>query len=292
MNVCKRLLVGCLLLGSLFAQGQRDPGKVDPDASAPAASAPSAAAQAALQQALQLAKACKGKRGDARTRALSAAARAFDEVASAFAGEPAVVARASWSAAELWRRHGSLVEAERRYLNAAQRDAERYAQRALLGAADMQRRTERSELAAETYGECIAVAPRSRRAHRARLWIGRMLLQDGAVDAAVERLQEAFREAPSPGASIEAADHLAKAWLAKGDLESAGYCIEHAADTVAAAEAAAEADGGDPAVADRLRRAYEAMTSRRALQRERDRVNGALDDAIRLDRHQRTRDDG
>jgi tetratricopeptide (TPR) repeat protein len=267
-----------LFVGALSAQGQ-DPA---PAESAQEREAPpkSEAARAALDKAEELAKAARGKGGPELSRALEVAAGAYDGVAAAFAAEPAVAAEAAWTAAELWRRQGSLPLAEKDYLFAADKDPVRYGQRGLLGAADMQRRQERTEDAMKTYARAEKVDPRTSRAQDARLWQARLLLAGEQVDAALTAFQAALESAPSPSRAIEAANFLAGAWIQKGDLDAAERAIEHARKV-------ADAGDEDPVVAERLKQAFERMSARRALQRARDEQNGAGADAVRLDEHRR-----
>jgi len=239
------------------------------------------AAKLAFGDAQQLEQDSRMASGPVRSRKLELAAMAFDRLITRFELEPKVAAQAAWSAAELWRRHGSVPLAERDYLVAARLHAFRYGQRALLAAGDMQRRQLRTEDAMKTYKKAEAVDPRTRRAQEARLWMARMLLVDGKVDRAIERFQGALESAPTPRQSIEAADYLAKAWIVKGDLESARFVVEHAAQVVDREQ------HGDPVVVGQLRRAFHRMGAKKALRRAFDEKNGAAKDAVRLDEHRR-----
>ncbi|MGK0303934.1 MAG: tetratricopeptide (TPR) repeat protein, partial [Planctomycetota bacterium] len=208
-------------------------------------------------------------------------AAAFDRLVAKFESEPQVAAQAAWHAAELWRRHGSAPLAEKDYLFAAKAHAVRYGQRGLLAAADMQRRQLRTEDAMKTYAKAEAVDPRTGRAQSARLWMARMLLTAGKVDLAIERFQGALESSPSPRQAIDAADYLAKAWIVKGDLDSAGFVIDHAEKVVEGEK------HGDPIVAERLRRAFQRMGAKKALQRALDEKYDTAKDAVRLDEHRR-----
>ncbi|MFK7740778.1 MAG: hypothetical protein AB8H80_10675 [Planctomycetota bacterium] len=243
----------------------------------------SAEARAELKQARALVKACRGLTGPERSHRLEAAASKYDGLVARFAKEPRAAAEAAWAAAQLWRRHGSLPLAEKDYLHAASCDAARYAQRGLLGAADMQRRQERLESAFATYAKAEAVDAGTSRAQLARLWVARMLQSSGRLDAAIEKFQAALESAPTVRQSIGAADYLARAWLAKDDLESCEAVLDHIDKVVAAHEAR------DPIERERLRLALMRMSSRKALQRARDSKNGAAADAVRLDEHRRGR---
>lgn len=269
---------------SLRAQeGAGRPASAPPRAEAVAANRarPSDAARSALAEARELAAAVRGQNGPERDYALEQAAKAFDAVAARFAAEPPVVAEAAWTAAGLWRRQGSLALAEQDYLAAAAADAGRYAQRALLGAADMQRRQQRTDEAMATYARAAAVDQRTVRAQEARLWQARMLLAAERFDDAIRGFQAALESAPSPSQAIATADWLAQAWLKKGDLDAAERAIAHAGKVVA------DAGDGDPVAAARLSRAFERMPARKALQRARDAQNDAAGDAVRLDAHRR-----
>ncbi|MCK5944119.1 MAG: tetratricopeptide repeat protein, partial [Planctomycetes bacterium] len=219
--------------------------------------------------------------GPERDRALELAASAFDRCVAQFAAEPAAAALAAWSGAELWRRHGSLLLAEKDYLHAAASDAVRYGQRGLLGAADMQRRQHRTEEAMATYAKAEKCDPGTSHAQLARLWMARILMSEDKVDAAIVRFQAALESAPTPRQAIDAADLLAKAWIVKGDLDAAGFVLDHADGLVR------DYDGGDPIVAERLRRACQRMSARKALQRALDDKHDAAGDAVRLEQHRR-----
>ncbi|HEB52445.1 MAG TPA: tetratricopeptide repeat protein [bacterium] len=280
MRVMTRLCSWVVVLVALAAAAAQDDKGQDDKGTATGISA---AARAALAEARKVSDGCKGKVGPARSRALEVAAGTYDRLVARLSGEPAAAAVAAWSAAVLWRRHGSLPLAEKDYLHAAKCDPARYAQRALLGAADMQRRQQRREEAAKTYARAAAVDPRTIRAQTARLWIARMLLQDGQVDRAIEKFQAALESAPTPRQAIITADHLCKAWIAKGDLTAASDVLAHVDGLVE------QAAGGDPIAAERLRRASERMSARRALRRAADREHEAAKDAVRLDEHRRRR---
>ena len=245
---------------------------------APAA-APSGAVD--LEAARALAKMADGARGAKRARALELAARAYDRCASRLDAPRSGAAH--WAAAELWRRHGSLLCAEQAYLRAARADRRRYGQRALSGAADMQRRQLRRDAARKTYEAAEREDPATGAAQRARLWVGRMLLAEGKMEQATVRLQAALECASTPWQAIEAADQLAKAWICRG-------CLQRAAAVLAYVERLVEdhrADG--PEVARRLRRASLGMSARKALQRALDVKHKRGADAVKLDAHRRLR---
>lgn len=267
-----------LVLG-LLAPSTRSQGEGEPASPSP----PRAAAGAALSEARALAALARRAAGPARARALELAASAYDRCVARFEGMPAVASLAAWSAAELWRRQGSLQLAEQDYLHAARWAPRRYGQRGLLGAADMQRRQGRLEAAHETYRAVERLDPRTGYAHSARLWIARMLQGSGELDQAIERLQAALESAPSPRRAIDAADLLAKAWIAKGDLDSAGFVLDHVDELVR------DHSVGDRRMIEWLQRASREMPARRALQRALDKARGAGQEARRLDEHLRRR---
>jgi tetratricopeptide (TPR) repeat protein len=265
---------------ALFACLLSAPGSAQVESPAPA---PRAAVRAALGEARGLAALARRQMGPARSRALEQAAAAYDRCVARFEATPAVAAFAAWSAAELWRRHGSMLLAEKDYLHAARWDPRRYGQRGLLGAADMQRRQRRAEDARKTYREAERIDPRTGYAHRARLWLARMLQADGELDRAIEGYQAALESAPTPRRAVEVADLLAKAWISKGDLESAGFVLEHVEQLVR------DAGSQNDRESEWLRRASREMPARKALQRALDKVRDAGGDAVRLDDHLRRR---
>jgi tetratricopeptide (TPR) repeat protein len=255
------------------------------DGAEPAAGAtravPSEAGRTALAAGREQIGSLRGLRGPERKAALEQVATAHDRIAAQFAAEPVVAAAAAFAAAELWRQQGSLALAEQAYLRAAALDAPRFAQRGLLGAADMQRRQQRAEAALATYAKAEAVESGSARAQQARLWRGRVLQGLGRLDEAVTVFQFALECAEGPMQVIETANLLALAWLEAGDLEAAARAIEHAERAV---EAAADED---PATAERQHKALDGMSARKALQRARDQRDGAAKDAVEFDAAQR-----
>lgn len=265
---------------ALFACLLSAPGSAQAEPPAPA---PRAAVRAALGEARGLAALARRQLGPARSRALEQAAAAYDRCVARFEATPAVAAFAAWSAAELWRRHGSMLLAEKDYLHAARWDPRRYGQRGLLGAADMQRRQRRPADARKTYREAERLDPRTGYAHRARLWLARMLQADGELDRAIEGYQAALESAPTPRRAVEVADLLAKAWIAKGDLESAGFVLEHVEQLVRDAGSQGDRES------EWLRRASRELPARKALQRALDKARDAGGDALRLDDHLRRR---
>ncbi|MBL8749626.1 MAG: hypothetical protein JNK78_10740 [Planctomycetes bacterium] len=273
------MLVGILLMSALVAQGAES-GKAAP---AVEAAKVSDAGRTALQAAKQVAARCRGLRGPERAAALEQAATAYDKVVADFGAEPAVAALAAFTSAELWRQQGSLPLAEKGYLLAATADAPRYAQRGLIGAADMQRRQKRIDEALATYAKAAAVEPGSSRAQDARLWQARLMQSSHRIDEAIPMFQSAL-EAADPGSqTIEAANYLALAWIEKGDLDAAGHVLDHAAQSVA------DVGDDDPLVAERLHKTLEAMSAKKALQRARDKATGAGKDAADLDAVRRQR---
>lgn len=256
-----------------------------PPAPAPAADAAKArpkvsfsdAGRAALAGAKELASKAKGVRGPERNRALELAAAAYDKVAADFAGETALGAVAAIAAAELWRQQGSLPLAEKGYALAAQLDGPRFAQRALLGVADMQRRQQRLDEAFATYGKAAAIDPGTARAQDARLWQARLLQQRQRVDEAIVAFQAALESADPGAETIEACGFLALAWIDKGDLDAAGHVLEHAEQHVQGL------GDEDPLVIERCRKHLETLPARKALQRARDAQQQVGKDAAALE---------
>ncbi|MFY9341955.1 MAG: hypothetical protein WAT39_05675 [Planctomycetota bacterium] len=234
-------------------------------------------AKAALAGAKEVAAKSRGLRGPERAHALESAASAYDKVAGDFAAEPMVAAVAAFTAAELWRQQGSLALAEKDYLLAAQLDGERFAQRALLGAADMQRRQKRPDEAMATYAKVVSIDAGNSRAQDARLWQARLLQSAERIDEAIAAFQTALECADPGSQAIEACNFLALAWIDKGDLDAAGLVLEHADQAIAGM------NEEDPIVIDRLKKALEGMSARKSLQRARDKKNEAGKDAAGLE---------
>jgi tetratricopeptide (TPR) repeat protein len=274
----KKLLFQFLLCALLAVPGPAQAGEgPPPGAEAKAKVATSDAGRSALAAARELAARTRGLRGPERAAALEAAATAYDKVVADFAAEPLVAAAAAYQAGELWRQQGSLPLAEKGYLLAAKLDAARWAQRALLGAADVQRRQKRTDEAMATYAKAAAVDPGSSRAQDARLWQARLLQAGGRLDEAIVAFQAALESADPGAQTIETCNLLALAWIDKGDLAAAAGAIEHAQNAVASS------GEEDPLVQERLHKALEAMSARKALQRARDQRDQVGKDAEALE---------
>ena len=244
--------------------------------------APSLAAEQALDVAANLAGKVRPLQGVARSSALEAAAKHYDGLVVTFAAEPLVAAEAAWQAAELWRRHGSLVLAEQAYRRAAQRDPVRYGQRAALGVADMQRRLGLIEAALKSYSEVIARDSGTSRAQHARLWRGRLQFQLEQFDKATGTLRAALESAVGPRQVMDVVNWLVRVRLREGDLEGAAGAIDYAESVVL------EAVASDP-TEQRLLKVLERLPARRLLQRERDKQARAVEDAQALERVRRRR---
>jgi tetratricopeptide (TPR) repeat protein len=243
----------------------------------PAKPKPSPAAHAALQAAKGLAAAVKTADLGSRPQAMTAAAQAYEKVAIDFAVEPIAAAQALFAAGELWRRQGSLPQAEKDFLSAAGLDPADYGQRATLEAADVQRRGKQLDKALVTYGQVVTMDSGTARAEEARLWQGRLLQGMGRLDEAAAAFQTAVANSSRPRQLIEASNFLAKALIQKGDFAAAERAIEHA--EVAAMEAA----DGDETEAERLKKALEDMSAKKALQKARDKQDKPAKDARALE---------
>lgn len=243
----------------------------------PAKPKPSPAAHAALQAAKGLASAIKSAEPAARPQAMTAAAQAYEKVAIDFAVEPVAAAQALFAAGELWRRQGSLPQAEKDFLSAAGLDPADHGQRATLEAADVQRRGKQLDKALVTYGQVVTMDPGTARAEEARLWQGRLLQGMGRLDEAAAAFQTAIANTTRPRQLIEASNYLAKALIQKGDFAAAERAIEHA--EIAATESAE----GDEAETERIKKAVEEMSAKKALQKARDKQDKPQKDARALE---------
>jgi tetratricopeptide (TPR) repeat protein len=231
--------------------------------------------RAELQSAAKLVDAVKGLRGPARTEALTKAAAAYQQVIDRHPDDRGSCARAWFEIGELERRKANLAAAEKAYAQAVALDAERFGARALIEQAHMQRRLDRPDEALAAYRKVATLQPDSGRAHTARLWIARCLKAKGDLTGAIASYESALDTTTHPGRSIELLNGLAKACLAQGDLDGAGAALARADKLVP------EGDGKE---AQRLRKAVEKMSARKAWQRARDKANGAHEDARKLER--------
>ena len=224
----------------------------------------------ALRACRDLAAKIKGLRGPTRDAALEEAAKAYEQVGVEHASDKAIAAQAYYEAAELWRRGNDLAPAEAAYGKAVENDRDRYAERSWLEVANLQRRSKRYDDAVLTYKKVVELNPSSSRAHDARLWIGRTLQQKGTMPEAIAAYTEALERAPALLDRIEATDWLVKAQVHVGDLDKA-------AATFATLETLVK-DSEGPDV-DRVHKAFDGMTSKRTIEKARDKQTKAHKDA-------------
>jgi tetratricopeptide (TPR) repeat protein len=264
------LLALCALTCGLSAQAQPKP------APATETAAPADGGKEALKSAAALAEKARGVRGAERKEILERAARAFEEVAVAHARTPAIAAEASFEAAELWRRCENLSAAEGLYAKANELEPARWAERALLEIAHVQRRLKRFDDAIATYEKCAKVKGGSARAHEARLGIGQCHEAKGQLAEAVAAYRAAVEADTTPTRKIDSLDELAKTLVQQGDLDGAAAAIGQAESL--------EASGDTGVDAERLRRAIEQMGARKALQRAHDKKTNAARSAEEVEK--------
>lgn len=232
-------------------------------------------ARAELRLAAQLVDEVKGLRGPARTEALTKAAAAYHQVIGRHPDDRGSCARAWFEIGELERRQANLAAAEKAYAQAATLDFERFGARALIEQAHMQRRLDRPDEALAAYRKVATLLPDSARAHTARLWVARCLQAKGDVTGAIAAYESALETTDHPARSIELLNGLTKAWLAQGDLDAAAAVLARADKLVPA---------GDGEEAQKLRKAVEKMSARKAWQRAQDKASGAHEDARQLEK--------
>ena len=142
----------------------------------------------------------------------------------------------------------------------------------------MQRRAEKHEQSIATYRDAAAIDPATARAQTARLWIGRVLQTMGREVDAVVAFRTAVASAVTTSQTIEAINYLASALLAGGDLAGASQALAQADAAVSTAIVEKPED------AERLHKALESMSARRALQRAQDKAVDAAADAQQVDK--------
>ncbi|MCA8941571.1 MAG: hypothetical protein KDB80_03345 [Planctomycetes bacterium] len=273
-SVWTTILSIALLAPAALAQGD----EATTNAEQPVRAKLSDAAKLAFETIAGLEKGLKGKKGPERAAALQAIAEQCERSAREFEAEPAAAMRGWYQAGEAWRRHGTLERAAEAFGCAIAQADDRYRSRALFGLAEMQRRAKQLDAAIKTYGECAAFEPKTVRAHDARLWIARCHGAAERHDEAIQAFRAACGAAPGPRQRIEAGNWIAKALISRGELDAA-------AAELAAVEAAIAADlraGGTNA--ERLQRALDEMSARRALTRARDKATDAAADAVDVER--------
>jgi tetratricopeptide (TPR) repeat protein len=216
----------------------------------------------------------KGTDGDERSGILERAAAAYAKVALDFASEPAAVAQASFAAAEIWRRQGDLAKAGPLYERSLASDPVRYEERSLFELAHIARRNEESTEAIDLYGRVAQFRPDSARAHDSRMWIAKIHAGVPSNEEALAAFRIAVQKAGTPRRTIDACNGVANLQVKLGKLDEAQAEVDRAA-------LASKSTEGDT---ESLAKAYEAMSARRALQRAKDKRDGAHRDAVQVEK--------
>lgn len=230
-------------------------------------------ASARLKEVAQRVQGLVGVKGPERMAALERAATDYLQIASDFATDADVVAKAAWEAGECWRRASKIEEAAAAYAKVLATEDPRFRQRALFERASMLRRLKQLEEAGKLYEQAGAIDPESVRAHDARLWVARVLDLRGEKALAVEAYRSAAAAAVGPRRVIEADDALAKALIKNGDLDGARAVLEHAETTVTP-----DIEGGGEE-GERIRKALDEMGARGMLRRALDKRGTPAKDA-------------
>ncbi len=232
--------------------------------------------RAALKQVKQKAAKAKGLKGEERSVILRQAAAEYQGLAPQLQADPAFSAQAWYSAGENWRRVGELAKAQSAYQQSGDLDAYRYLERATLQVAHMQRRQQLLAEALKTYEKAALIKPDSSRAHEARLWVGRCNLLLKQTEQATAAMSKALKQARKPKQVIEAANRLAMLLIQEGELSNAQSVIQQADAAVAQA-------GVSGKQAASLQKSLRNMSSRRSLQKARDKQAKTHEDAQDLE---------
>jgi tetratricopeptide (TPR) repeat protein len=235
-------------------------------------------ARTALKEAKAVAAKSKGLKGEARSNALIAGAKAYEAVAARFDSEAGACGNAWFAAAELWRRSSSLEAAAKAYGLAADRDPARYQERSWLQLAHIARRQKKDERALDLYKKVARLKSGTARTHQARVWIGRCFEQQKKPEQAIDAYRQALSLTTKPRRVLEISNRLANCLIKQGKLDQAGAVIRQA-EAAAAPELAKKGPR-----AKSLRRALDRMSARKALQRARDKTAGAHQDAQDVER--------
>ena len=246
----------------------------------------SKSARSALKEAKGVAAKAKGLKGAARAAAMTAAAKAYEAVASRFADQPGARAAASFEAAELWRRAGSLKAAAANYTRATDNDPRRFRERSWLQLAHIERRQKRIDKAMALYQKMARLKSGTSRTHEARVWIGRCLEQRKKLADAADAYRQALSLTRNPRRVIDLCNRLSLVLVRQGKLDQGAAVIRQAETAVAKAGCGSGGKGKKKgkSQAKSLRRALDKMSARKALQRARDKANGAHRDAQDLER--------
>lgn len=235
-------------------------------------------AQSALKEAKTVAAKTKGLKGEARSSALAAGAKAYEAVAARFDSEAGACGKAWFAAAELWRKAQSLEAAAKAYGLAAERDPVRYQERSWLQLAHIARRQKKMEEALDLYKKVARLKSGTARTHEARVWIGRCFEGQKKPEQAIDAYRQALTVTTEPNRYLEIGNRLANCLIQEGKLDEADAVIRQAE-----AAAAPELTRNGPQ-AKSLRRALDQMSAKKALQRARDKAAGAHRDAQDVER--------
>ncbi len=238
----------------------------------------SAEARTAFAQAMEAAASLKGLRGAERKTELAKHAARYEEIADRFAGEFPAASRAWYESAEMWRRQGNLAKAEAAYRSSLSKDSGAFRARAIFGIAQMERRQKKFEAAIESYKLVAGIQAESNRANDSRLWIARCWRSLEKPELAMQSFKAAVEKAATPRQVIVASNFLAIELIDRGDFDAADAVLAKAGSVVA------EAIDSGAKGAKGLESALQSMSSRRALQKARDKANGSAGDAVQMER--------
>ncbi|MBM4013495.1 MAG: hypothetical protein FJ293_00815 [Planctomycetes bacterium] len=222
-----------MLLATLFSllpfasgpfSGGDTPG-ASPDGAAPPAKSVKAPKKAdPFAEVIRLKRQASGQSVEQKHAALTAAAKACEEVAKG-ALEPAVVAEAHWRAGELWRTLRHEEEARRCFSAVTGMAAAdpRLAAKAWLELGHLDRRAKRWDAAIANYRKVPGVQPEQRRESAQSLtWQGKALLGKGAAaDGHALLLAVGVRFPELPLEDIRNVDLVACDWIEVGRVEEA-----------------------------------------------------------------------
>ena len=233
------------LASGLFGGGDA-PVTVPDGAPQPAKSAKASKKVDPFAEVIRLKRQASGKSAEQKHVALTAAAKACEEVAKG-ALEPAVVAEAHWRAGELWRTLRHEEEARRCFTAATAMAAAdpRLAAKAWLELGHLDRRATRWDAAVASYRKVLDVKPEQRReGAQALTWQGKALLGKGAAaegHALLLAVGERYPELPLD--DIRNVDLVACDWIEAGRVEEAKELV---AECVARhTERDGDGEGGD-----------------------------------------------
>jgi tetratricopeptide (TPR) repeat protein len=258
LAVLAGLLIGSTSLPAQGGDPEREQVEEPEEEAPPPAKAPKEA-RAALSAAAKLRQVPKEADGTARSEALEKALAAYAEVERRFSNSPVAVAEAAFRRGEILYRLTRNREAVAAFEQSARTEPVTFGARALLEAGHVLRRQKLISEAIDSYRRGSKTGD-GRYADRARLWLGKALVEAGRVPEARREWQEMGGDAKADArVRIQAFDELAMSYVRDKQVDQAQKILAEAEEALRT-ETTGE---GKEAVA--LKQSLEKMRARKSL---------------------------